>query len=389
MYGFKVCDLAQAYTTKSGGIRTYILEKQKFLNKNGLEHILIIPGETDSLTIDHLCKVYTIASPSVPGCEPYRFILRLDKVYQILQKERPDIIECGSGYLLPYAAFAYRHRNPCSVFGFYHTDFPSAYVQPFLEKKIGQTAGKVGLKIAGAYARFIYNRCDVTIASSTQLEQKLYHSGVKNVRRVFLGVDTELFNPVKRNPCIRQRLGVKQDQLLFIYHGRLDSEKRIPLLLKAFNKVCDELDCFLLVLGEGPYKDWILDCCQENSKIIFMSYESNRNKMAELLASADIYITAGPHETFGLSVLEAQASGLAVAGVYAGALVERVPDHVGLLAEPDSIESMAGTIFDLSTNGFRAKGQNARKLVEDKYSWEKTFQQILNLYQEKFRACKI
>lgn len=46
------------------------------------------------------------------------------------------------------------------------------------------------------------------------------------------------------------------------------------------------------------------------------------DRIRRALAAADIYVTAGPHETFGLSVIEAEASGLPVVGVDAGALRE-------------------------------------------------------------------
>ena len=77
-------------------------------------------------------------------------------------------------------------------------------------------------------------------------------------------------------------------------------------------------------------------------------YVNSRKRLSKILASADIYVTAGPHETFGLSIIEAQASGLPVVGVQAGALTERVTEATGILGPVDSPADMAMNLLELS-----------------------------------------
>ncbi len=379
----KICDITQSYTPRSGGIKTYLHEKINFINRTGEdEHILIIPGEEDRIDQRENSVRYTVESIPIPGCEPYRFILNLKKVLSLFNKEKPDIIEFGSAYLLPYAGFLHRKKYPCKLVGFYHTDFPKAYVEIPLKNHVNSTILKKMISLTENYAKFIYNRFDMTVSSTTRIYDKLRRIGIEKIKNVSLGIDSELFHPAKRNVEFRNSLGIQNGDKLLIYSGRLDNEKRIDLILKAFVMISDNLNARLLFVGDGPLRGLTEEYCRKNDKIKLMPYENDRENLAMMLASSDIYITAGPYETFGLSVLEAQACGLPVLGVRSGALLERVDDTTGVLCQVDSVMDMAMNILNLSYNGHVAKGLNARKLVESNYSWEKTFTDLYSIYKK-------
>ncbi len=381
----KICDLTQSYTPTSGGIRTYIDEKSKHITQyTNFEHVLIIPGKEDTISKRGATTQYTIKAALVPHAEPYRFTFRMDRVFRILQKEKPDIIELGSGYVMPFAAFFYKLLNPsCILSGFYHTDYPGAYVYPYLEKRFPHWIVKIGLKLAQGYARFIYNRCNITFAPSATIKQTLLKMKIKNVRNVSLGVDIDQFNPRKRDDKWRKELGLSGPDQLLIYAGRFDSEKRIKVLLDAFIAISHQFNGKFALIGEGPLKSLILSYSKSNPQIILLPYETSKDRLAVILASADIYVTAGPHETFGLSILEAQACGLPVVGVAAGALNERVDSSVGLLVPVDSVLDFSDAILQISQNGCASKGRAARERIESEFSWKKSFEKLM-LYYEKF-----
>ena len=181
---------------------------------------------------------------------------------------------------------------------------------------------------------------------------------------------------------IRRRLGISDEEFMLVYMGRLDTEKHIDTLLKAYSLLRIDLPSSLLMIGNGPlYKD--LDARKkEYPGLIIMPYTSDKHELAGLLASSDLYVTAGPHETFGLSVLEAQSSGLAVVGVNAGALPDRISDNVGSLCPVDDYREMAKAITHICRNGLRKMGATARRMVEDHYSWDRTFNRIFYLYEQ-------
>lgn len=63
----------------------------------------------------------------------------------------------------------------------------------------------------------------------------------------------------------------------------------------------------LIIVGDGPARKEVLFRLPYNSKIIIYPRQEDRGRLAEILASSDIYVSAGPFESFALSVIEAQA----------------------------------------------------------------------------------
>ncbi|MBN1352704.1 glycosyltransferase [candidate division KSB1 bacterium] len=376
-----LCDLTQAYTSAGGGIRIYIDAKREYIKKlPDWKHILIIPGESDSYEQDGNLALYQVKAPAVPKCPPYRFIIRLNKVLSILKHERPDIIELGSAYILPWAAFRYRKLQPCTIIGFYHTDFPTAYVYPLASKLLNKDWGELTERWAQRYSKMIYSACDATIVASQGLKLKLETQGIPNLKLIPLGVELDVFNQSRRNFNLRKKYLRNDTEILLVYAGRFDTEKRVNVLIDAFQRL--PRDRFSLVMaGEGPLKPNLQAFSKHEKRLFILPYQRNRQELAQLLASADIYVTAGPFETFGLSILEAQASNLPVVGVRAGALIDRVPESVGKLGAVDSAEEMACNIVELSENGRHQKGEAARKLVESYFCRNMILKQLFAFYE--------
>lgn len=376
----KVCDLVQAYTPTSGGVRTYLHEKRRFLGADPSHtHVMIVPGAADEIRRDGRHATYVVRAPSVPGCAPYRFIVRPDRVAAILARERPDVVEVGSPCLLPWVAFGHRRRHGAVVAAFAHADFTTAYVAP-LAARLGSAAGRALAALARRYARALYGRCDLTLAASAPLVAELRAGGAA-AELLYLGVDTALFDPARRDTRMRRDMGIGDDQLLLIYAGRLDVEKRPNLVLDAFARLDPSLRARLLLVGEGPLRAELEGRARAVPGAAVLPYQADRQRLARLLASADVYVSAAPFETFGLSVVEAQASGLPVVGVAAGAMPERVPPELGLLAPAGSVADLAGCITTLALNGRIQKGEAARRHAVAAFSWEATFTRLLALYE--------
>ena len=377
----KVCDVVQSYSDTGGGIRTYLSEKRAFIERNPrIGHVIIVPGERDSKTQDGGLIRYTVKSAAVPCCSPYRFLLRFDKLLSILMEEEPDVIEFGCGYMLPFAGAVHRSRKPCSLFGYYHTDYPDAYVADAVGRQFGVAFGNMAGIGARRYARAVYDLLDMTFVPSAALRDKLTRNGFGRVECVPLGVDLDLFNPVRRNAGIRRRFGLSDSDVLLVYAGRFDMEKHTEIVLEAFQRISPVFKGKLLLIGDGPLKPMVSAYASKNPLIQTLPFQENRKELAGFLASSDIYVTAGPHETFGLSVLEAQASGLAVLGVNAGALRERLSAELGMLVDVGSVDGLGAAMLSLSENGFRRKGRMARAWVESNFSWGKTFERIFQNY---------
>ena len=136
------CDLTQSWSEQGGGVRTYLLHKrQHILERTSDRHLLIIPGVKDEVVEEGRAVTVTIASRRVPGSPNYRLLLRNGAVRKVLERFRPDLIECQDAYNLPWTALAYRKRHPgTAVTAAYMTDFPTVYVDRPFSKFVGRAA---------------------------------------------------------------------------------------------------------------------------------------------------------------------------------------------------------------------------------------------------------
>lgn len=382
-----LCDLTQSWSEVGGGVGTYLRRKREYiLSHTPHRHLLIVPGGTDSLKEDGRTITVTIASRPVPGSPNYRLLLRNGAVTDALERLRPDLVECQDAYNLPWAALSYRHRNPqTALVAGYFTDFPTAYVHRPLKRFVGEFAAGQLRSLAYRYCGFLYRRFDAVYAlSENGGASKLRQLGVGEVGIVPLGVEIDEFSPGNRDDGLRSSLGVADCEPLLIYVGRLDRERRSQLVVDAFSRLPRSLGARLVLIGEGPVRDEIL--ASGNDRIIAPGYLTDRAELARWLASADMYVSAMADETFGVSVIEAQASGLPVVGVAAGAMLDRVVG-TGRLGPVDNAAAMAANITAVWQSDPRAAGRAARAHVEGQFSWERTFQTLLGeVYPQAFAA---
>ena len=355
------CDLTQSWSDVGGGVRTYLLHKRRhILESTPHRHLMIIPGARDEVVEEERAVTVTIRSPHVPGSPHYRLMLRNGAVRAALERFRPDLIECQDAYNLPWAAIGHRRRHPdTALIAAYMTDFPTVYVERPLSKVLTKPVASVIGRICYAYCGLLYRRFDSVFALSRNGGgAKLRALGIEPLEIVPLGVELGEFGPARRDPRLRATLGVSDDQPLLIYVGRLDGEKKPDVVVDAFRRLPDALGAKLVLLGEGPLRSDILALRDE--RIIMPGYVKNRAELSRWLASADIYVSAMADETFGVSIIEAQASGLPVVGVAAGAMIDRVANGTGRLGPVDDAAAMSTNILEVWNSDRTAMGEAAR-----------------------------
>lgn len=380
------CDLTQSWSEVGGGVRTYLLHKRRhILEATPHRHLMIIPGSRDELIEEERAVTVKIASPRVPGSPNYRLMLRNGAVRKALAHYLPDLIECQDAYNLPWAAIRHRRRFPeTALVAAYMTDFPTVYCERPFSKVISQPVARVLGRVCYSYCGLLYRRFDAVFTlSENGGAAKLRANGIPDVEVLPLGVEVGEFGPSRRDRKFRQKLGLRDDQPLLIYVGRLDGEKKPDVVVDAFQRLQHGLGARLALIGEGPLRADIAALADE--RIIMPGYVRDRAELARWLASADIYVSAMADETFGVSIIEAQASGLPVVGVAAGAMIDRVTDRVGRLGPVGDPEAMASNILAV-WNGERAAMAAAARDHALQFSWERSMDALFgHLYPAAFQ----
>jgi alpha-1,6-mannosyltransferase len=379
------CDLTQSWSDVGGGVRTYLLHKRRhILESTPHRHLMIVPGPRDEVIEEERATTITIASPHVPGSPHYRLMLRNGAVKRALERLRPDLIECQDAYNLPWAAIGYRKRCPeTALVAAYMTDFPTVYVERPLSKVFGGFIAGGLARICYSYCGALYRRFDAIFAlSDNGGAAKLRGLGIGDVEVVPLGVELGEFGPARRDPRLRSKLDLADDQPLLIYVGRLDGEKKPDLLVDAFRKLPRDLGAKLVLIGEGPLRDEIARL--GDARIVMPGFVKDRAELARWLASSDIYVSAMADETFGVSIIEAQASGLPVVGVAAGAMIDRVSEAVGRLGPVGDADAMARNIVAV-WNADRSNMAAAARHHALQFSWERSMQVLFgSIYPAAF-----
>lgn len=370
------CDLTQSWSEVGGGVRTYLLHKRRhILESTPHRHLLIVPGERDQVIENDRAITATIASPHVPGSPHYRLMLRNGAVRRVLDRFRPDLIECQDAYNLPWAAIAHRRSRPdAALVACYMTDFPTVYVERPFSKILGSSVAGALSRLCYSYCGALYRRFDAVFAlSENGGATKLKSLGIGEVGVVPLGVEIGDFEPSRRDESLRAKLGLANDQPLLIYVGRLDGEKKPDVVVEAFRKLPRELSAKLVLLGAGPLKEEIQGLGDD--RIVMPGYVKSRAELSRWLASADIYVSGMADETFGVSIVEAQASGLPVVGVAAGAMIDRVTDAVGRLGPVGDTDSMARHILEVWQSDRQTMASRARAEAL-RFSWDHSMERL-------------
>ncbi|MCW3798242.1 glycosyltransferase [Sphingomonas sp. BN140010] len=376
-----LCDLTQSWSSVGGGVGTYLRAKRAHLIANTPHrHLMILPGAEDAVEESDGGRAITawVKSPHVPFSPHYRLLLRNGAVRSVLERFAPDVIECQDAYNLPWAALRHRERHPeTALVAGYMTDFPEVYAGRPFSKAFGRAAGEAAARLCYRYCRRLYRQFDAVYAlSHAGGGTKLNELGVDPVHILPLGVELDAFGPDRRDPALRRELDMGEDQPLLIYVGRMDIEKRPDIVVEAFRRLPAELGAKLVLLGQGPIREQVAKL--GDPRIVTPGFVTDRAELARWLASSDLYVSAMPNETFGVSVIEAQASGLPVVGVAGGAMPERVRPGMGLLGPAGDSAAMAANILEVWRGDRAAMARLARDYVAGEFTWTHSMDVLLN-----------
>ena len=381
----KICDLTQFYSPLSGGVKRYVHEKIDYIQRSSEdEHVLIVPGEKTELASSEHSRIYSIRSPLVSRASRYRALINLRSVGEILERERPDIIESGDPYQVGWKAISSGRSLKIPVVAFYHSHFPEAYLRG-AAKFLGKRGAKSLMAASRSYVRRLYNRFEATLVPSAQLAGVLEEWGVQNVRQADLGVNTGRFCPAPDDSArTRGLLGIAPGAKVLLYVGRLAKEKNTATLFKAFQLLTKRQpdEFHLLVIGDGPQREQLRRLQSEVPSVKWIQYCTDSLELARFYRAADLFVHPGMQETFGLVALESQACGTPVVGIR-GSYMDRIIFHEQeSWARENTPEALADAIEQFTARDLKALGAGAARVAAERYAWPRVFEGLFCIYRE-------
>lgn len=202
------------------------------------------------------------------------------------------------------------------------------------------------------------------------------------------GVDTSLFSQdINQRILLRNKIGIKQKQLTFIFLGRLKRDKGIMELLEAFNRLAAETDnVFLLLVGFDEEKliSQLPNYKNIKEKINFHFY--GKTPHPEIILNAgDVFVLPTYREGFGTSVLEAASVGIpCICSDTYGVLDAYVVNETGLrchVGDADSLYLCMKKMYD-NPELVKQMGLQSRKRVINEFKDEYLTECWINFYNQ-------
>lgn len=316
----RICDVNNFYTPVGGGVRVYHDRKRLYYRERDTAYCLVVPSDRYERVDDGSTCMYHVPALKI-GRSGYRLILSSRALRRVFAEFEPDVIEVGSPYVLPLIVPNAVQAVPVPLVGFYHADYPDAYVRKITSWLSRRMAGSAA-RLAGRHVRWVYERMTAVFGASDYVLDKLYRLGLRRLYRTPLGVDAETFRPDRRDAALRERLGAGEEKKLVLSLARLTTEKGIDLLMEAYPSFRDPARVQLVIGGHGPYEKHVRRFVHRYPEVRLLPFVSERDEVARLMASADVFLSMSSDETFGLAIAEALACGTPVVAPDEGAAAE-------------------------------------------------------------------
>lgn len=231
------------------------------------------------------------------------------------------------------------------------------------------------------------------IAVSEGIKRDLIKSGIRGskIEVISNAVQTEIDNTtlIQNRQKKRQALGIKEDEFIVGYVGRLSVEKGIVYLLEAISMLNSGMPIKALIIGDGPQKKELVGLVKEKGigeKIIFTGFQSDAENW---LPAMDVFVLPSLTEGTPMALLEAMAYGIPVIASAVGGVPAVITNKEnGILVKPCNSSDLAkGLHLLFQEPSLRAtiseRGKNHIKQNHNMHNWCREIEEQYNFLIEK------
>ncbi|RJK94266.1 glycosyltransferase family 4 protein [Vallicoccus soli] len=360
----RVAVVTESFLPQVNGVTGSVLRVCEHLVRQGHEALVVAPGPgPDAWGGVPVLRVPALPLPFYSG---HRLAAPWPDLAPALRAFAPDVVHLASPTLLGAQAAGVARRLGVPGVAVYQTDLPG------YAARYGVPAAS---RAAWRWLRRVHAAAERTLAPSRHACAALRAHGVPRVARWPRGVDLERFSPVRRDEGLRARLAPGGEVLLG-YVGRLAREKQLDLLAA----VQDLPGTRLVVVGEGPQGAALR---ARLPRAAFLG-RLDGDELGALVASLDVFVHTGAHETFCQAAQEALAAGVPVVAPAAGGLLDLVePGATGGLFAPGSAAGLRRCTEVLARDPAlrAAQGAAARRSVAGR-DWASVGDELVAHYRD-------
>jgi len=200
------------------------------------------------------------------------------------------------------------------------------------------------------------------------------------------GIDLAEFENLPPRGSFRQKHGLKGNNQVILFLGRVHKIKGIDLLISAFAGLAGNFnDARLVIVGPDdgylPALKSLVSDLKLEQKVVFTGPLYGDQKLAAYV-DADVYALTSSNEVFGVSVLEALACGTPVVVTDCCGIADIIKDKVGLVVPYETAPLKEALCQLLEDDKKRLQyGRDGKTLVRGKYGWVAIAEQMERVYQ--------
>ena len=251
---------------------------------------------------------------------------------------------------------------------------------------------KIGMKqlLRRIVLKYIYSYIDKALYAGIANKEYFKAMGLKEKQLVFMphAIDNNRFavNEKYKNEAklLKAKLGVEKGALIFLFAGKLDHNKNVALLIKAFIGI-NTKDHYLLIVGDGVKEKELKDLSKHHHNIIFLNFQ-NQQQMPVIYTAADIFVLPSKSETWGLCINEAMAAGKPIiASNTIGGTFDLIKiNKNGFVFNCDDVNDLIKTLnyFKNNLDAVSLMGKVSLEIIEQ-YSYDKDCYVIENIMNKK------
>jgi glycosyltransferase involved in cell wall biosynthesis len=379
---------------RGGAVEEYVYQLSRHLKRFGVDAVVIDANyDDDKLVCEELNGAQIVR---IPTAKPFigfkeRIIKELlfgSTTASYINREGFDVVHVNTawvGFTLALRRSAGKLKSQSFVYTCHNGLWPEDRVH--MGEKIVRLVEGYAMKIA-----------DTVIALNKTMQKALTEKAKVDPRKMVIvpnGVDTEFFRPGLKNEQILSKYGL-EEQSYILFVGRVSPEKGVHILLQAFKQIANDIPKDFKLVIAGPltstfnsaeisgYAKAVMSYTKEKlSERVVFTGEIDKNSLRILYSNAYCFVLPSLAEAFPMVLLEAMASGTPPIGSTAGGIPDIIIDGVnGLLFRKGDWRNLASKLLTLvQDRGFRDKlSRNARKYVEEKFSWSTVAVRIKEVY---------
>jgi glycosyltransferase involved in cell wall biosynthesis len=365
----RVAIFTETFLPKIDGVVTRIVRTLEQLAALGHEALVFAPHDPPAEVAGH--RVVPVPAISFRPWYPELFLgLPRPRLGRELDAFAPDVVHVVNPVILGLWGTMVANQRDLPLLASYHTDITQYAVHlrlPFLSP------------ISRVFLRDVHNRAHVNLCTSQPMVNSARGLGIQRVRLWRKAVDTERYDPSKRDPAMRARLSDGHpDAPLLLYVGRVSAEKRLDWL---YAPVTQLPGVRLAVIGSGP-AEAAMRARFAGTNTKFMGYMTG-DDLARAYASADVLAFPSDTETLGFVAMESMASGVPAVGARAGG----VPDVIrheenGLMFTPGDLGDLTEQLRRLLADPLlRARLGRAARADMERWSWRASTEGLVRYYE--------